>query len=428
MRAVLRDAVAVAVVAGLSLQALRHWVGDRYRVPSGSMQPTLFGTADNGDIVFVDKVGSAATLRRYDLGVFRVPGESGELVKRVVAFGDDPTACQLELRDGDLWLGPTAQRLQRVVKEPLSCRDLRVPWWTWPGAADPRQGLMSHPASAAASGLALPTFESVAAARRACGEDVRQAQARDQAEHGNASGGGWLATLRAVDATYLDIHGHRGTEGENVLVDDVGVDVTFDPSGVAALLGGLDLRPDAWTFHWQPDRGAIELWRNGDTVASRQLPPLATGVGPGGSTAARPVRVEYGFLDGRFFFAVDGRDDQLWTEARRAEWVVADAGPMAWSLPRTRLFLAVVGGHAAPVERLQVFHDIHWFRPNVEIGVDPARFSPVHYVPAGCVYLLGDNGVDSRDSRMFGPVPMQGFVGRPQLVFGPWPRWRWLGR
>ena len=71
---------------------------------------------------------------------------------------------------------------------------------------------------------------------------------------------------------------------------------------------------------------------------------------------------------------------------------------------------------------------MHWYRLPLDIGVDPKHFSPVRRLEPGQVFLLGDNAADSRDSRMFGPVPLQAFVGRPRIVLGPWPRTHWLAR
>ena len=40
-------------------------------------------------------------------------------------------------------------------------------------------------------------------------------------------------------------------------------------------------------------------------------------------------------------------------------------------------------------------------------------------VPAGCVYVLGDNRANSEDSRFFGPVPQDHLMGR--ALVGIWP-------
>ena len=57
----LRDALIVAAVAVLTVQGLRRWYGDRYLVPSDSMQPVLYGDPIDGDVVFVYKLADASS-------------------------------------------------------------------------------------------------------------------------------------------------------------------------------------------------------------------------------------------------------------------------------------------------------------------------------------------------------------------------------
>jgi len=44
---------------------------------------------------------------------------------------------------------------------------------------------------------------------------------------------------------------------------------------------------------------------------------------------------------------------------------------------------------------------------------------PATNVPAGLVFVLGDNRRDSRDSRSFGPVPLEAIRGHVVLIFWP---------
>jgi type IV secretory pathway protease TraF len=98
-------------------------------------------------------------------------------------------------------------------------------------------------------------------------------------------------------------------------------------------------------------------------------------------------------------------------------------------LPKNGIAAAVVADATAPIVSIEVFRDIHWLRPPLDVGAPPgARRSDARHVPDGFVYLLGDNSVDSRDSRMFGPVSIASFVGRPTWVLGPWPYTRKLAR
>ena len=56
----------------------------------------------------------------------------------------------------------------------------------------------------------------------------------------------------------------------------------------------------------------------------------------------------------------------------------------------------------------------------------PFREQREQDVPPGHIYLLGDNSLDSQDSRFFKAVPLANYVGRPLLVLGPWARARML--
>lgn len=415
MKVLLREALTVAVLSGLTFQALRAFVADRYVVPSGSMQPVLYGAEVGGDVVLVDKTARVDRLQRFDLAVFRRAQNGEDLVKRVASLGDE----WVEVRDGDLFAGPAADRLERVQKHPLDCRDLRVPWLVWPWPLGQRTDALLPAGEAAAGRLLVPTFATEADARSSCRTDVRVARAELDRD-GRAGVREWLQT-RAVDGCYVDAHGQRRTEGSDLRVDDFGADFEIELRGVRALLLGLDLRPDSWVLRWEPATGAIELWRNGETV-ERRLDARAA-LRPDGATR---VRVEYGRLDGAFFVAVGGDPQSLWWVAQRRDWMAIDEGPVRLQLPQSGLRVAAVGGAGCAVDRLTVFRDLHWFRPPLEVGAVAAQAA--RHVPPGMVWLLGDNSVDSRDSRMFGALPWSAFVGRPRAVLGPWPFQRWLSR
>jgi len=237
--------------------------------------------------------------------------------------------------------------------------------------------------------------------------------------------------LRPVDATYVDTRGQRNADGRDLVVQDFGVDFMVPVAGARELLLRLDQRPDAWLLRWDLRTGSLALSRNGVAV---DVPA------PNGGDAAQrarivdattdaKVRVEFGRLDGQLFFCVEDRRGALWTCELRPEWTRPDPGPTAWMLPSNGLSLAVVGDVPLPLRSLAVFRDLHWFRPPLDVGApNGLARGDARHVPAGSAYLLGDNSVDSRDSRMFGPVPLASFVGRPSRVLGPWPHGRKLLR
>jgi signal peptidase I len=61
--------------------------------------------------------------------------------------------------------------------------------------------------------------------------------------------------------------------------------------------------------------------------------------------------------------------------------------------------------------------------PSLIVAASEPASTPV-VVPAGRVYLLGDNRPVSYDSRFTGPVPLADVSGRVVAVFSPITRWR----
>lgn len=100
-----------------------------------------------------------------------------------------------------------------------------------------------------------------------------------------------------------------------------------------------------------------------------------------------------------------------WTYFRNGDLYVM--GKMIWSFdnPLLKEFLARQEASSDPT-RLP-FKD--WGAPTAE---QIQRFG--YRVPHGHFIALGDNHVQSGDSRDFGPVPRQNLLGSPALLFWPW--------
>ena len=56
--------------------------------------------------------------------------------------------------------------------------------------------------------------------------------------------------------------------------------------------------------------------------------------------------------------------------------------------------------------------------PYLDPGVETSSFGPVD-IPAGTIFVMGDNRNNSDDSRNFGPVPVDTVVGRGFLLIWP---------
>ncbi len=93
----LRDAVLVASIAVVTFLGLGRWFGDYYRVPSGSMEPTLHGDATSGDIVVALVDGNEATLKRLRRKGDSIALEAANPAYETRIFGPDRVKVQGKL-------------------------------------------------------------------------------------------------------------------------------------------------------------------------------------------------------------------------------------------------------------------------------------------------------------------------------------------
>lgn len=400
----LRDALVVALIAVVTVQGLRRWVGDRYLVPTDSMQPILYGDPVDGDVVFVDKTARAADRRRGDLVVVADESQPGhQLVKRIAARGDEPNESFLDIRNGDVYLGPNQQQVERVVKDPADPTTPRVPWGALAGTDDAREVIDARALTGAGPWQLPPMAAVLADARAKLRPRARRARHRDPLAGVLPEGA--VGTRRAMDCTFLDLAGARSLTGADVTATDCGMTVDFEAvRGV--VLCTIDSADFAVTFVLDCAARRVTVWNDDEAGASEALDDLSW-----------QGRLTFGRLDGRDYLLLDG--------------ALALAAPVTGTSrlpkPRTYLSVALVGEAPASIRSLAVFRDVYSYRPPEQSVPGGPKKWPV-YVARGEWFLLGDNAFDSRDSRQFGPVKVDAFLGVPRCVIGPWDRRRWIAR
>jgi len=395
----LRDALIVAAVAVLTVQGLRRWYGDRYLVPSDSMQPVLYGDPLDGDVVFVDKLADLSSCGRGDLVVVANPLRVGhQLVKRIAASGDEKGKSCIDIRKGDIWLGDSPQQMQREVKEPGEAMPRSVTWAVAGGSPEEADGLDMRAATGGGPWSLAPAETSLANIRSAFRRRAHNAR------HRNLDDGvlppGVIGTSRSVDATFVDVLGRRSPTGDRLSVIDCGMEVTL-ANRPAVLLASIDNTDFTTTFVWNVAGNSLSVWLDGRTIhdQAKALPGSWQG------------KITFGRLDGRDFVMLDD------------EFVLPlpTPGKAMSPLPMTWLHLGVVGDVAATLESVRVFRDVFASRLE-ELSVGESRW-PIRLEP-GQWFLLGDNSFDSRDSRHLGAISKEAFLGIPTRVIGPWSRSR----
>ncbi len=111
---VFRETIEALVSAIIFALLVKQFVGEAYKVPTGSMEPTIHGSEDDGDRILVDKItGLLRDPRRFEVWVFRYPNDLRvNYIKRVIGIGPE----SLFIIDGDIWTGPVNAAGERPEK------------------------------------------------------------------------------------------------------------------------------------------------------------------------------------------------------------------------------------------------------------------------------------------------------------------------
>jgi len=355
-----RDNIEAVTMAIVMAVMLKYFIVEAYKIPTGSMQPTLMGNDDTGifDRILVDKFSyHLRDPERFEIVVFKYPlDRSKNFIKRLCGMpGED-----FRIHDGDLWARKSDAEEWKIVRRPRPVQeaqwkvlDRRMPRYAaWKPDASAREWKIEGRARIEAKGrgsVSLPTDGGSVVDRYTDGYPGRMGEVIEQSLRRNRpsalGGGNAVGDLRlsgsiapAADCAFVRV---RLKEGERTY--------TFELPGPAA------------------PPGARALIQAGET---------------GLSEAPDGARLEAG---SRTDFSVQNIDDLLELDFGSTHLELEIPGQQD---QRSSFTIEVEG--SAVLDELETYRDIYY---TSDRGVTEFK------IPPRCYVMLGDNTQDSADSR-----------------------------
>lgn len=354
------EALTMAIVMAVML---KYFLVEAYKIPTGSMQPTLLGNDDTGiyDRILVDKFSyHFRDPERFEVAVFKYPlDRSKSFIKRIIGIGPE----HLSIRNGDLFrrddesqpwtiLRRTENVQQAVWKRLDPANERFAAWkplegtrgWTVEGRAKVsarNDGAVRLPND---NGTVLDSYRDGYPGKM--GAELRRAQA-------------FLGVQPVADLRLTgDITALAGTKQVVVELREGRQLLRFVIPGPAA---AADARP---------------LVRAEETGTSDFAPIEAAAAAPWKLEAGRAVS-----------FAAQNVDDRIRLEVDGEVVAVLEIPP---SSNQASSFTVRVEGEGADFDDLETWRDIYY--------LTGARGQELR-IPAGHYVMLGDNTQDSSDSR-----------------------------
>jgi signal peptidase I len=393
-----RDNLEAAVGAIVLAVLFKYFLLEFYRIPSGSMQPTLYGSGpplELYDRVVADKLSfRLRDPQRFEVVIFRYPlDRSKNFVKRLVGMPGE----ELKIEHGDLWARADDSQPWSIPRRPAG-----VMAGQWRRLACDRSGVRW--AGEGLRGAALPAWEIDGCDVRARGDgalryiahgggpildtyvDGYPPEVAERLPVPPRSGSNAVGDLRLAGS----ITALEGCSALSIEIEEGVLLHRFVLPGPAA---GEDARPRLESVP-RPGRQAGGEPRSAVAASAWRLP------------AGKSVEVCAQNLDDRLSLALDG------------EVVLElDVESVAWQESGLRL---EVEGQGADLAGLQIARDVYY---TAGAHAGPWR------IPDGRYFMLGDNTQDSSDSRDWSRVHLSWRVGdtlrevsgnaRPERMSGP---------
>jgi len=353
------EAVVMAIVMAI---LLKYFIVEAYKIPTGSMQPTLIGDERSKiqDRILVDKISYVLRApKRWEVCVFRYPLDRGKnFVKRIAGVGPE----ELRIQYGDIWHRQPEEEWS-VLRRPRSVQ--RSVWRRIDD--DPKQ--------------MNPAWESISTQT-----GVEWIIDGDRIEAHGRGTAKFKSRLPTITDQYLDGY----PPPLDVLISDAGKRSGNNTVGDLRLECKVTVLPDTRAIAVVIKEGKrhYRFTLPGPTSSDTAAPWIdADGNESLGIDDAPPAPPPYRFPAGEpVRFAVQNMDDLLEIEIEGKVVAAVEIDP---AVIQTSSIYIEVEGDGATLDELRVYRDIFY----TSNGTRTIR------VPEGEYFMLGDNTQESCDSR-----------------------------
>jgi signal peptidase I len=355
-----RDNIEAMTVAVIMAVVLKYFIVEAYKIPTGSMQPTLMGNEETGifDRILVDKLSyHFRDPLRWEVAVFKYPlDRSKNFVKRIVGMPGE----MLRILHGDLWTRLDENSPWKILRRP---RAVQREMWKALDLTEDGEGSLWSVENQTRGSWSFAAHE---------------IQARGD---GRARFGG--------PGSIMDQYNHgypRKMQGKILVRPNTGRNAVGD----LRVEGEVRAQPGCRLVAVELEEGArrYSLELPGPAAASDARPRLAWIDGQSAGSPTHEVFGEPYRLRANTWVRFGGQnlDDELSLDVGGEVVCSMDIDPSADQ--RSAAFLRVEG-EGADFRELQAERDVYY----TEARLSEATIAPGHY------FMMGDNTQDSSDSR-----------------------------
>lgn len=392
--------VRLAIVALALLVIARIFVFDIRQIPSNSMLPTLRGDEKNGDRVLLDLLTPIVRgPRRFEVVAFHDPQQKGrDLVKRVAGLPGETVL----LRDGDLKINGKLYR-----KNAEERRRVRIPIFR---EKKHTNGLKD--------GFNITTFN-----RADELESTHWLRSRLHPEEGGML---YKSMIIPSDGFEKDDGSYAHRPGELPVFDlQLELPLRLYPLAAKFFLcfqhGGDDF---IFTIQTNSPDGITDLEIERVTYPTVQgssfVYPIKTKICVESAPSMHRGQVRrfvFSNVDCRISVEVDGKEllgyGLPFDYDTHTPFVPAEGGPKR---NRSGIEFAILGGDIGASGEVNIYRDVV-YEPRGTYGCERE-----YQLAKNQYYLLGDNSSDSTDSRVFGAVSGDEWIGYLRAIVSPWSR------